>query len=77
MNSIGTQGDDRSMRIWRAGTWEAHARVTAPFEKVRAAPLVRVKAKITVKNAVYEYSSATAYGEVDRDFPLTLPSGLH
>ena len=36
--------------------------------RVRAAPLVRVKVKITVKNAVCEESSATAYGVFDREF---------
>ena len=34
----------------------------------RAAPLVRVKTKITVKNAVCEESSATAYGDFDCEF---------
>ncbi len=35
---------------------------------MRAAPLVRVKVKFTVKNAVREESSATAYGVFDCDF---------
>ena len=35
---------------------------------LRAAPLVRAKVKITVKNAVCEESSATAYGVFDWAF---------
>ena len=42
---------------------------------VRAAPLVRAKVKITVKNVVYEESSATGYGVFDWDLVLTLKSG--
>ncbi len=39
-----------------------------PVRLVRAAPLVRVKANISVKHAVCEESSVTAYGVFDRDF---------
>ena len=38
------------------------------YAELRAAPLVRAKVKITVKNAVYEESSATAYGVIDWEF---------
>ena len=41
--------------------WRAHL-------VVRAAPLVRVKVKFTVKNAVCEESSAIAYGVFDCEF---------
>ncbi len=46
----------------RAGRHPAHV------DLFRAAPLVRVTVKITVKNATCEESSATEYGVFDCDF---------
>ena len=47
---------------------ETVRRLEADLTQVRAAPLVRVKVKITVKNAVCEESSATANGAFDCEF---------
>ncbi len=51
--------------------------MTNPFQTTtRAAPLVRVKVKITVKNAVRDsQSSATAHGDFDYELGFDPPSG--
>ena len=62
------QGTTTSLKTSRNPTKSTIHSLNGTLDQIRAAALVRVKPKFTVKNTVCEESSATTYGQSDCEF---------